>query len=217
MSGSNDEGGPWLVSPSPSSSAYSTVGGAAPSKPSRKIVSSSGGGCWSSNAPMSAASPDTRKKPSPRWSNSSAATLLPASIAGLPAPSAWVAVAPPLIASGSSSGSAASVSAGSVIAGSALTTRLFAPLTVGIADAPKSAPVGAVLPDSSVLSRSSVLAPVPPSANHNPPPPLAAVLNAIVLLVRVVCRVLTRPPPFAPLVLPENVLFAIVRVVNGSP
>ena len=44
---------------------------------------------WNSIAPISAAAPTTRGNPTPRWSKSNTATLLPVSIAGLPAISAW--------------------------------------------------------------------------------------------------------------------------------
>src|SRR5262245_3366044 len=53
-----------------------------------------------STAPMSAAMPWMRGKPLPRWSVARLAGLLPASMAGLVAPSACVGVAPPLLSSG---------------------------------------------------------------------------------------------------------------------
>src|SRR5690349_20774658 len=61
---------------------------------------------------MSACVPFTLGNPSPRWSNSSPASLLPISIAGLFWSSACVSVGPPLSARGASRGSAVIVSGG---------------------------------------------------------------------------------------------------------
>src|SRR5689334_3924692 len=102
------------------------------SKPSRKIVSLT---CVS-KAPISAPAPNTRTNPGPRWSVSRFATLLPASIAGLPEDNACVNVGPPLSARESSRGSAWIVSGGSSTA--EVPMRLCAPMITPALIAPTS-------------------------------------------------------------------------------
>src|SRR3954451_1445920 len=135
--------------------------------------SSRGGGADpSSKAPMSQAPPTGRANP--RWSSAGQSTVVPASIAGLPASSACVSVGPPLSATGASFGSAFR-SPGALNAHDAPSSRLWPPevgvprqLAWSVAWLPETIELRTVMGISSAVTM--------------PPPRYAAVLSAIVLL-----------------------------------
>ena len=121
----------------------------------------------------------------PRWSVAGAARVSPASMAALPGSRAWVRVKPPLPCSVASSAGSVLTRSPSCARPSVLPlSRLCPRLVSGVLALPPTLA-------ATIVFNSETL----PVLNRNTPPPLAALLKAMVELSMVTAALAYRPPP----------------------